>query len=33
MNKAIHVVFGYSFRNALGPLNMNILEGEVPIIL
>lgn len=32
MDKAVHVVFGYSFRNAFGPLNMNILEGKVPMI-
>lgn len=32
MDKAIHVIFSYSFRNALGSLNVNILEGEVPIV-
>lgn len=29
MDKAIHVVFGYSFRDALGALDMHVLEGKV----
>ena len=32
MDKAIHIIFSYSFRDALGSLDMNILEGEVPIV-
>lgn len=30
MDKAIHVIFSYSFRNALGSLDVNVLEGEIP---
>jgi len=33
MNVSINVVLGHSFNNALGTLDMNILEAEVPTVV